>query len=181
MTQTVQIKGAGGVQRVDGATGGAVVVDPAAERAGLGHAFLATVLRQPLPLGSTSLVLVRTPPATPVHLSLTVRAGQPLIAGLFEAPTLLLDGTPITDAANRNRGSAATPAVLLFDGPTVSAVGTTVAEQIHHGGGAGAMRLPEAGDVVLAPDADYAVGLTNRHSAPHDVSVLLDWYERLPV
>ena len=137
-------------------------------------------------LDTTSVyMLLRTPASCFPHMHrmrLTVGAGD-VYGKLFEAGTVIADGTPVTPV-NTNRNSSNTPDLLLFAGPTVTGDGTELHDkwlpptaagvgQTHAG-----LSDAEAGEEwILKPSTDYLLKVTNDSGATITAQIELLWYE----
>lgn len=107
-------------------------------------------------------VLIRVG-AKPQHLCAKLSAGGDALFGLYEAPTVTNDGTPIT-AFNRNREVVTPPLSVFTHSPTVTAPGVAVRQQLLPGGsgnGSQGRVLDDVDEWVLKRNTAYLLRLTN--------------------
>ena len=99
----------------------------------------------------------------PINLFLALVNGGDAAVQLSEGATFSAEGTPIV-AQNQNRTSSVTPLTTLHKGPTITGVGTILANGRILGGTGGNASggSADTDDVwILAPSTVYLVRLTN--------------------
>lgn len=109
-----------------------------------------------------------------------VTTADNLTVAFYEGSTISA-GTTMT-ARNHNRNSVVTATSILKDTPTVTGVGTQIAQAFLGGGiGVGQTRSGgERGEVnewVLKPNTQYLIRFSNASSVANIINVNLTWYE----
>lgn len=134
--------------------------------------------------GATSYLLAKNQNGAEVHwrTATVVVEDGPVDLYFYESPTTTADGSELT-SYNKDRGSANTPALDVFSGPTVSAVGTELEHSwIPPTGGTGGRNIGGTaervgGEWILAASTDYLVQITNNSGTTIDLSYYFFWYE----
>lgn len=117
-------------------------------------------------------ILMRVPAGKTAHLKSFIGIGGDARLEIFENPTTSADGSAQT-VVNRNRASAITSNVLVFEGPTVGGTGTKIGDLIVPGAA-----VPPDGEFVL-DENDYLFRLTNLSGAEKKANLRINFYENI--
>lgn len=120
--------------------------------------------------------------AHPVHMRVlhveSTRAPVSLI--YYLSPTVSANGT-LETIGNNNLMSSNTSECSIYVGPTVTDVGTQIAENLHPsvggGGQSGIVGTLAGGEWILPPNTDFLIRFTNEDSQATDVVLTFFWYE----
>lgn len=125
--------------------------------------------------------MLRTGPH-PVHMRvLHIESDQAPVSVLYyRDPTVSATGAE-NPIGNNNFLSSNVSECKMFEGPTVTDVGTQVGTNLHPsiggGGQSGTVGTLAGGEWVLFPNTDYLIRFTNEDSQPTDVVFTFFWYE----
>ena len=115
-----------------------------------------------------------------VHIRPSGVAGGDTRFFIFENTTTSADGTEHF-AANRNRTNSLTHKMRIFEGPTITADGTSIDEQLIIGGIGRTFSIGGASGLtnewVLQKNSVYMFRLTNISGAAQPINMHLDFYE----
>lgn len=170
-------KTSSGLWRVDPVSDGMFIIEEFHARIHEGTAFSASLVDTALG-GSANLDMLIRVVSGAAHLQLGGSAGAAWHFFLYEAPTTSADGSAIA-VRNRNRFSVNVATTLAFSGPTVTGVGTLLAEAVLPGGVKG-QTTGSAGrgfDEWIFSPADYLVRLTNLSGGGTPASININFYE----
>jgi hypothetical protein len=131
-------------------------------------------------------ILIRTGSTLSLHSVFATNVGGDSVAYLFEAPTVTVVGTTITPI-NNNRNSANTAEGLFYHTPTTTADGTPLNNGTFIPGGSGGnavggsagSSIRDGGEIILKPNTDYLVRITNISGAAKNISLTHLFYEEL--
>ena len=156
------------------------VTDVIHDRIHQGTLFYANMLDQTVAAGNFIDMLIRVPTGGGAHLRWSASVGADALMTIYEAPTLSADGSSITPT-NYNRRSSLTASTLIFSGPTVTAVGSPVLENVYIPGGSGFFTPGGSNtgfeELVLNHNTDYLARLTNISSFATVLQIQCTWYE----
>lgn len=164
--------------RIDPSTHSMQTIDYAHHEIHSGSHFKAGYQNIALDNNDTLDLLFVTPNTTKwAHFVMTAKATAKCSVAIYEGTTTSADGTAVT-IWNRNRNSIKTPTVVVTHTPTVTSVGTKMAE--HWMGTDG--KDPQGGDArgdsefMLKQNTKYLVRLTAEDNAMKG-AIGGDWYE----
>lgn len=160
---------------------GVIVTDTLSARVNEGVVFQADrVVEGVADNGATDMLLRPPSDMIPPHSIFTVAASGEVRIDLYEDVTFSAAGSAVA-AANRNRTSANTAALVVNADPTVTDLGTLVATSLIPSGGfpfftIGGLTQTLA-EWILNPGSVYLFRTTNLSGAAADVFMGFDWYE----
>lgn len=180
-----EFKARTGLYRVDRFCGAQVAISEEHWVVHEGFAFLFTHFIDNLANAGEAELLLKVPANTYPHIhQLDLAAGRGDVRiEIFEGPTTSSDGTPVS-APNQNRNSTNTPGLNVFHTPTVSADGTKFWDHWLHptasGSGGrqeGLVLSPMGTELVLKPETNYLIKITNNSGATIDLMLRGLFYE----
>ena len=132
-------------------------------------------------LASTATLdfLLVTDGSTPHFRSAVMQmTGGPCDVALYEDTVTSADGTPMTPY-NNNRLSTNTSSTLLYQGPTITDIGTQIEYHLVPvaGNQSGGAVEKVGGEWILKPASKYVVRVTNNDNSAVDVGFSFFWYE----
>ena len=155
------------------------VIDPEHARIHLGELFQYKHQFTGIANGANLDILFSVPAATFPHLRKFQVKGSdsPFSVSLYEGATTTDDGTELTPFDfNRNTGN--TPNTNIFQGPTVSAIGTLLEDEtVATGKDTAGSTDGLAVEWDLLPNTKYLMRLTNNAGGALSANIVLIWYE----
>ena len=155
------------------------VIDPEHARIHLGQLFQYKHQFTGIANGANLDILFSVPAATFPHLrKFQVKSSDsPVSVSLYEGTTTTDDGTELTPFDfNRNTGN--TPNTNIFQGPTVSALGTLLEDEtVAAGKDTAGSTDGLAVEWDLTPSTKYLMRLTNNAGGLLSANLVLIWYE----
>ena len=146
----------------------------------VGRAYMKSDIHPAVASGGSVVHLIRTG-AKPFHLAQYVfkAALAPATIEVIEAPTVTADGTEVGwTAKNRVVADQVAPLSTVFQDSTITAATGTVlyADMIIGTKATGGVAQAE-GELILKPNTDYALIITNDAAQVSDIVVSLDGHE----
>lgn len=164
---------------VDATVHGLVVMDEIHRMIHRGLIFSASYFTEGIADDASLDILAATAAGRPAHMRFEVTAGGLTEVFLYEAVTTSNDGTAIT-AYNRRRSATGVAATAISRAPTVSDLGTQIAQGGLAGGEGGHAvggALKSFSEWVLKPATKYLLRATNRSGQARALSIDLNFYE----
>ena len=113
------------------------------------------------------------------HLTLTFTSTGKSTFKIYEAATISAGSALTSYNSNRNKATAST--VTITSAPTVTATGSTLVYDGLLNGGSGGLTAGAMGatrnELVLIPNTEYLIRLTNTAGTAQDLNIAMSWYE----
>lgn len=133
--------------------------------------------------GNTKYVLGRTPANSYIFIgdrsikAISDNQAIDVDIKLYEDATVTADGTPVA-IFNNNRNGVRIPNFQIFDGPTVSDVGTDIGRGNRIKAAKGeAGSSNEREPYMMKQDSDYLLEIVNNETTPITVLIFWSWFE----